>query len=247
MDDLYADAELYDLVAPSSAEMERFYVGMAGGAGRSVLELACGSGRFAIPLAASGAHVTGGDLSEAMLERARLVAAERGVAVDLVRLDMRGFALGRRFETVVITANSLMHLHSRDDFARAFSAMRAHLEPGGRLVFDIFVPNAALLSQPAGHRQVLTSVHHDTLGEVTVEETIAYDPVSQISHVDWYWSTSTHKDFRHTPLKLRQIYPQELPLLLNMGGFRLLERFGDFNRGPMTAKSWRQVCVAVTD
>ena len=157
MDDLYADAELYDLVAPPSADMERFYVGMAGGAGRSVLELACGSGRFTIPLAASGAHVTGGDLSETMLERARLAVAERGVAVELVR----------------------------------------------------------------------------------------HDPVSQVSRADWYWSTSTRKDFRHTPLELRQIYPQELPLLPNMGGFRLEERFGDFKHGPMTAKSWRQVCVAV--
>lgn len=245
MDDLYADAELYDLVAPPSADMERFYVGMAGGAGRSVLELACGSGRFTIPLAASGAHVTGGDLSETMLERARLAVAERGVAVELVRLDMREFALGRRFETVVIAANSLMHLHSHDDFARAFSAMRAHLEPGGKLVFDVFVPNAALLSLPAGQRQVLASFRDDSLGEVTVEETIAYDPVSQVSRADWYWSTSTRKDFRHTPLELRQIYPQELPLLLNMGGFRLEERFGDFKHGPMTAKSWRQVCVAV--
>lgn len=62
---------------------------------------------------------------------------------------------------------------------------------------------------------------------------------------DWYWSTAERKDFRHTPLELRQIFPQELPLLLEAGGLRLVERFGDFDRSPLTAASHRQVCVSV--
>jgi hypothetical protein len=67
-----------------------------------------------------------------------------------------------------------------------------------------------------------------------------------VSHADWYWSTVDHKDFRHTPLELRQIFPQELPLLLASGGLRLVERYGDFNRGALTAGSRRQVCVCTT-
>lgn len=75
MDSLYDDADLYDLVAPPDDAMERFYVEAAGGPGRRVLELACGSGRFTAPLAASGALVIGGDLSETMLSRARAAVA----------------------------------------------------------------------------------------------------------------------------------------------------------------------------
>lgn len=79
MASLYDDADLYDLVAPTDAAMERFYVETAGGPGRRVLELACGSGRFTAPLAESGALVIGGDLAEPMLTRARAAVAERGV------------------------------------------------------------------------------------------------------------------------------------------------------------------------
>ena len=243
MDSLYDDADLYDLVSPPDAAMERFYVDAAGGPGRRVLDLACGSGRFTVPLAASGALVTGGDLSGTMLEGARAAIVERGVSADFVQLDMRDFVLGRQFEAILIAANSLMHLHTSADFARAFSTIRQHLAPGGRLVFDVFVPSMRLLSLPAGRREPLGTFAHPRLGDVNIEETIAYDPITQVSRIDWYWSTAGRKDFRHTPLELRQIFPQELPLLLASGGLRLAERFGDFDRGPLTAKSWRQVCI----
>ncbi len=244
MDGLYDDTDLYNLVAPPDAAMEAFYVAEAGGAGQRVLDLACGTGRITIPLAASGAEVTGGDRSDTMLAAARKVAAQRDVRAEFVSLDMRSFALDQQFDAIVIAANSVMHLHTLDDFARAFTAIRRHLAPGGRLVFDVFVRSARLLSSPPGERQALGSFAHPLLGAVTVEETIAYDPVTQVMRTDWYWSRDGHPDFRHTPLELRQIFPQELELLLGLGGLRLAERFGGFERGPLTKESRRQVCIA---
>jgi SAM-dependent methyltransferase len=245
MGGLYEDAELYDLVAPPDAAMERFYIEAAGGQGRRVLDLACGSGRFTMPLAASGAIVTGGDLSAVMLARARTVAAERALAIEFIQLDLRQFDLGRTFDAVVIAANSLMHLHTLEDFSRAVASIRRHLAPSGRLVFDVFVPSARLLSLPIGERQLLGRFVHSQMGEVTVEETVAYDPIRQVSRAEWYWSTGTQPDFHQTQLDLRQIYPQELPLLLERGGLKLEARWGDFDGGALTAQSWRQVCIAV--
>lgn len=169
MDSLYDDADLYDLVAPPDAAMERFYVEEAGGPGQRVLDLACGSGRFTAPLAKSGALVIGGDLAEPMLARARSAMAERGASADFVQLDMRDFVLGRHFDAIVIAANSLMHLHSRADFMRAFSTIRQHLAPGGKLLFDVFVPSARLLSLPADQRELLGVFQHPQLGEVSIE------------------------------------------------------------------------------
>lgn len=246
MESLYDDADLYDLVAPPDAAMERFYVDTAGGSSKRVLDLACGSGRFTIPLAASGAQVIGADLSPVMLAQARLALTAKGLAADLVTLDMRDFDLGRQFDAIVIAANSLMHLHTRDDFARAFSTIARHLAPGGILAFDVFVPSARLLSLPPDERQALGTFSHSHFGPVTIEETIVYDPVAQISHANWYWSKVSERDFRDTILTLRQIYPQELPLLLALGGLKLAHRFGDFDRGPLTPQSFRQVCVAVS-
>ncbi|WP_423065656.1 class I SAM-dependent methyltransferase [Devosia sp. CN2-171] len=243
MDSLYDDADLYDLVAPRDDEMERFYVEAAGGPGRTVLELACGSGRITAPLARSGAEVTGVDISATMLDRARAVLA--GSAAELVEADMRELDLGRRFDTVVVAANSLLHLHTREDFVRAFSAVRRHLASGGRLAFDIFVPSPRLLSLRQNERQLLGVFGHPERGEVAIEETIAYDPITQVSRADWYWSTAAAPDFRHTQLEMRQVFPQELPLLLELGGLRLEARYGGFDRSPLTPQSRRQVCVAV--
>jgi SAM-dependent methyltransferase len=244
MDGLYDDAELYDLVSPPDPAMEHFYL-QAGGTGRRVLELACGTGRFALPLAISGADVLGGDLSETMLTRARSAAAESGLGATFVRVDMRDFHLGRMFDFVIVAANSLMHLHTLEDFARAFTAIGRHLAPNGKLLFDVFAPSLRLLTLPAGHREPLGVFLHSRLGAVTIEETIAYDPATQVMRTDWYWSTAEQRDFRHTQLELRQIFPQELPLLLDLGGLKLVERHGDFDRSPFGPDSWRQVCVAV--
>jgi len=246
MHSLYDDAELYDLVAPPDAEMQGFYVAMAGGPGRTVLELACGSGRITVPLAASGATVTGGDLSPIMLERARAALAQQALAAELLEFDMREFDLGRQFDSIVIAANSLLHLGTHADFAAAFTAIRRHLAPGGRLCFDVFLPSTAMLSRPPGERQPMNSFAHPQLGEVSISETIAYDPIIQVSHIDWYWSTAERPDFRHTVLDMRQIFPQELPLLLSLGGLKLEARYGGFDRSPLAARSRRQVCIAVT-
>ena len=78
---------------------------------------------------------------------------------------------------------------------------------------------------------------------MTLEETTRYDPISQVSHIDWYWSTATERDLWHTPLELRQIFPEELPMLLASGGMQLVERYGDFERNPLSADRWRQVCI----
>lgn len=239
----YDDPDLYDLVAPRHAEMEQFYVEAAGGAGRQVLELACGTGRFTVPLALSGAEVVAADLSETMVARARSRAAAQAVGVTFALLDMRNFDLGRRFDTVIIAANSLLHLSERGEFRDCFRAIARHLKPGGQFVFDVFVPSLRLLSLPPGTRDLVGTFAHLELGDITIEEAIQYDPIAQLSRADWYWSTGAKKDFRHTALLMRQIFPQELPLLLESGGLRLIERFGDFDRTPLTAESHRQVCV----
>lgn len=232
MNSLYDDADLYDLVAPRNADMERFYVETASGTGRRVLELGCGSGRFTVPLAASGADVTAIDISPTLLDRARQALADKGLNASLARLDMRDFDFDQKYDAILIAANSLLHLHSHDDFSRAFTAIRRHLAPGGIFAFDIFVPSAAMLSRGPDQRQPMGTFTHAQLGPVTVGETIAYDPTTQ-------------KRIRHTRLDLRQIYPQELPLLLELGGLQLRDRFGGFDRSPMTRQSFRQVCVAV--
>lgn len=241
-DNLYDDPDLYDLVAPRDPEMEAFYVRIAGGGAVRVLELACGTGRLTAPVAASGARIVAADLSPVMLDAARTnLGALPNVRYE--RLDMRDFDLGERFERVMVAANSLLHLTEPGALLSGLRSIARHLEPEGRLIFDVFLPSLPLLTLPAGERQLLGHFDHRTLGAVTIEETIDYDATTQVSTADWYWSRPGHPDFRRTTLSMRQVFPEELVALLELAGLRLLKRSGGF-AGEAFGQGFRQVCVA---
>jgi SAM-dependent methyltransferase len=239
MQTLYDDAGLYDLVAPPDAAMAGHYARAVGGPGRDVLELGCGTGRLTGPVAETGAQVVGLDLSDTMLA----VARERVPSATFHAADMRSFDLGRPFDAAFIGANSLLHLRTAADFAGFFSSVARHLKPEGTLWFDIFVPSLALLTAPPGQRQPLGEFHHAALGPVRIDEILRYDPLAQVLHATWYWSSAERPDFRVTQLAMRQIFPAELPSLLAANGFRLVERWGDFDASPFSAQSRRQVCA----
>ena len=93
------------------------------------------------------------DLSPGMLDAARQKVA--GLTKDegsllLLEGDMRELALDRAFNLVIIPFNGFLSLLSVDDQVRTLSRVRDHLAPGGRLIFDIFVPDADMLVQEGG-------------------------------------------------------------------------------------------------
>jgi 2-polyprenyl-3-methyl-5-hydroxy-6-metoxy-1,4-benzoquinol methylase len=73
---LYDVPDLYDLVMVRDTAAEAFYAEEARNRGGHVVDLACGTGRFTIPLAQLGINVMGGDTSKPMLERARTKATQ---------------------------------------------------------------------------------------------------------------------------------------------------------------------------
>ena len=66
--------------------------------GSQILDLCCGHGRIAIPLALAGYRMTGLDLSELFLERAQADAAAAGVSIDWLHGDMRSLPFEAAFE-----------------------------------------------------------------------------------------------------------------------------------------------------
>src|SRR5262245_26319488 len=216
---LYSHARLYDLMFPGGGAGADFYRAQAGRPGGSVLELGCGTGHKLIPIAADGHPCVGLDLSPDMLAEARRKADERGVAIDLLPGDMRAFDLGRTFDFVFIAANSLLHLHVAEDLVSCFRSVRRHLAPGARFVFDVFNPSVRLLAEADGERRARPSLSFvdPGRGEVSVDVAETYDAAAQVTRGTWHFSTGSEPDFMVTPLEIRSIFPQELPLLLSLG------------------------------
>jgi SAM-dependent methyltransferase len=110
--------------------------------GGRVLDLACGRGRIAIPLARRGCGVTGIDLSPRSLELARADAAAAGVSLELLHRDMRDVAFEREFAAVVSVFTSFGYFAEQADDERVLAAVARALVPGGRFLLDTINPVA---------------------------------------------------------------------------------------------------------
>ncbi len=78
---------------------------------------------------------------------------------------------------------------------------------------------------------------------VDVAET--YDALAQVTRGTWHLSSDSEEDVVVAPLEIRSIFPQELPLLISLGGLRLVERFGDWSGAPFSGDAALQLCVCV--
>jgi len=106
-----------------------------------VLDLACGIGRHSTALAQRGYRVIGRDISETFLERARMLAEERGVEVEFRRGDMRSVMehlqdYAGRFDAVINMFTSLSY-YDRETDLDIIRQLHALSKPGGTLVIDI--------------------------------------------------------------------------------------------------------------
>ena len=137
-----AIAELYDPWSLSVTEDVPFYVAEARKAGGPIVELGVGTGRIAVPTAAAGVPVIGVDSSVGMLEVCRRRAEAAGVA-DLLDLRVGDIAeppVGERVALVTCPFRAFLHFRDASARLRALRAARELIEPGGRLIFDVFAP-----------------------------------------------------------------------------------------------------------
>ncbi|MEU6862334.1 class I SAM-dependent methyltransferase [Streptomyces sp. NPDC046876] len=98
-----------------------------------VLDVTCGIGTQALPLAALGYRVTGSDLSEGAVRRARREAASRGLDAEFVTGDVRRIAEqgDSKYDAAISGSNSLTHLLTDEDLRQALSSVHRRLRPGG--------------------------------------------------------------------------------------------------------------------
>jgi SAM-dependent methyltransferase len=148
-----AIARLYDPWSRSVTEDVSFYVEQAEGvAPGPIVELAVGTGRIAVPIAAAGISVIGVDSSSGMLEicRERAEVAGVGELVELRFGDLQQPPVSERVELVICPFRSYLHLHTDEDRLGALRAARELLVPDGRFVFDVFAPAADDIAETNG-------------------------------------------------------------------------------------------------
>ena len=111
--------------------------GLTAPAGKAALDLCCGPGRHAVPLAQRGLRVTGVDRTALLLDRARERARLAGVDVELVQSDMREFRRPAAYDLALSLFTSFGYFAAPEDDLLVLRNVRESLRPGGVLVMDM--------------------------------------------------------------------------------------------------------------
>lgn len=240
-------ARFYDLDLEGFDDDLALYMELA--AGRDVLELGCGTGRIAVPLAAAGSRVTGVDISPAMLAAARDRA--EGLRVRLVEGDMRALDLGERFGAVFVPLGGLQHMTTADEVVAALATVARHLAPGGQAVVDVEAPHPDdWLPGPRPLLQHWTRSLPPEPGSPggTVTKLVAVEgrPVESLREVTYHFDIQPPEG----PLQrvtqqftLRVITAGEMELAARLAGLRVASWLGDHDGSPPREGDDRLIAV----
>ncbi len=227
-------AAVYDEeeVRGDEAETVAFLADLAGDG--PALELAIGTGRIGLPLAATGVRVDGIELSEAMV--ARLRENSGGDELEVTMGDMAEVQLPGRYRLVYVVFNTFFNLLTQESQVRCFERSAAHLNDDGVFVIEGGTP-WWLHRLDRGQYVEAEEIRPD---RVTLDVG-QYDAATQLydeSHV------SIGPDgIRLSPIVTRYCTPGELDLMARIAGLRLHARWGGWQGEPFTADSKRHVSV----
>lgn len=202
--------------------------------GGRALELAIGTGRIALPLAAKGIRVDGIDFSPSMI--AGLRAKPGGGQLRVTLGNFADVAVPGTYELIYIVFNTLFNLLTQDEQVRCFENAAAHLTEKGVFVIEGGIPTEFCRlrkNQYVDLEDIETNKVHLDMAR--------YNPVTQVleeTHV-----TISNTGTQLFPIVTRYIWPSELDLMARIAGLRLKERWANWDREPMTASSGN--CISV--
>lgn len=219
-----------------------FYAELAARGGGPVLEIGCGTGRVALALAHAGFAVTGIDRAQEMLEQAAAKRAALAHAIaarlTLARADMRDFALGRRFATILLPFRTFHLLLSERDQRNCLGCIARHLESGGRVAIHLFDAPEDIIArseEPVLGRERGISRRTGRRVEAHAGD-CSVDAARQIRREIWHYR---ELDERGTPLReqrlelaVRWIRRAEMRALLEAAGLAIEAELGDFAGRP---------------
>ena len=249
-------AQLYDVAVPDWPGEIDFYRRLTEETSsdqRSLLEVACGTGRVTVQLASTGIQITGIDLSSEMLDHARTKSGHLA-NVQWVLADMRSFELGKRFGLAIVPAYSFQLLLNDNDQTACLRQIAKHLDVGARLILHLenhdpdwlesLPTNDFTAFEPSGE-----TIHPTTGQNIRVSYAWSHAPVAQsvavmirYETIDEFGQIGTSTD--RGPLQMHCTSPHRLEQLLAQSGFETDTIYGDFFGAPFAKNADEMIWIA---
>jgi SAM-dependent methyltransferase len=198
-----------------------------------VLDLACGPGRHAVPLARKGFHVTGVDASAFLLAKGQEHADSSHVEVEFVHADMRAFRRSRAFDLTVSMFSSFGYFLERADDRQVAANIHDCLRSGGVALIDVM-------------SKELTGRFKDTWiteaeGVTRVER---HEIIDNWTRIKSEWILIRDSSVQRFEYYVRIYSGQELSDLLRAAGFEDIVLCGDLDGRPYGPNARRLIAIA---
>jgi SAM-dependent methyltransferase len=226
-------ADIYDRMYRPNTAAVRCLAGLAGAG--PVLELAIGTGRLALPLAATGLEVHGIDASAAMV--AQLRAKPGGDAVPVVIGDIADVGIEGEFALVFVAFNTFFVLLTAAEQRRCFANVARHLSPGGRFVIEAFVPDPSRFVRDQ-------HVEIGSFGSAGMRVSVSRHD-ARLQRTSSLVMRVSEEGARAWPVHIRYSYPAELDTMAADVGLLLEHRWSSWEREPFEPDSATHVSVYV--
>jgi SAM-dependent methyltransferase len=213
---------------------------------RTILDLGCGTGNHALPLAQQGYEVVGIDRSAEMLACARDKAVSRWLKGDanFYQDDIRRVQLAQSFDACLMMFAVLGYQRENRDVLAALRTARRHLRSGGLFIFDTWYGPAVLRQGPSDRVKLIPTEKGHVLraasGELDVQRHLC-----RVRYLLWKMEGQRLAGYTEEVHNMRYFFPLELNLFLECSGFAPL-RLGvlpEFEREPDTT-TWNVLGLA---
>ena len=197
----------------------------------TALDVACGTGLFALALARRGLGVAGADISAGMLDRARSAAEDADLRVQWVHAPMQELAaqLDEKYDAVLCMGNSLPHLLDDADLDAAIASFDALLEPGGVLALHIL--NYARIV--ALKERIVGVTRHGAVEFVRFYDFLPDRVRFNILEIEWEDHACQNQ---LSSTELRPYVAEDLTAVLQRHGLADIECFGDLAFAPFSVE-----------
>ncbi|PNW26921.1 class I SAM-dependent methyltransferase [Formosa algae] len=240
--DFIYDAQIYDGMNTNLADLNFYKSYLPKTKDARILELCCGTGRLTIPIAQDGFKISGVDITPSMLEQAKAKAEEAHVNIDFIEADIRTLDLSEKFDFIFIPFNSIHHLYHNADVFQAFKAVKKHLKDDGLFVLDCFNPNIQYIVEAEQTQHTIAEYKTKDGRDVVITQSMRYETKSQINRIAWHYYING--DFHSIQnLDMRLFFPQELDSYLEQHGFKILQKYGSFEKEAFDNHSEKQIIV----
>jgi len=241
-DDLYKDKDY----VTECALLDRLCKTYGNGLIHRILDLGCGTGNHALPLARLGYQVVGVDRSGGMLESARKKALSQRLDQNarFHQGDIGTFQIDQFFDASLMMFAVLGYQLSNEDVLSALRTARKHMNPGGILIFDVWYGPAVLREGPVDRIKTIPTENGKILrvagGKLDVQRHLC-----QVSYHLWRIESERVVGETEEVHLMRYFFPLELKLFLETCNFNLVEirTFPEFDRQP-DENSWNICAVA---